>query len=73
MIVDIVVVVEEEVLLWAWFSEKLCCLLIAMSEGSFSRALIWDLLGVVVEALVVVVVRGGIGVCARWFWSLSLS
>lgn len=70
---------------FAWFSEKLCDLLIAWSEGSLSVALISDLLPV---GFVVVVVGGGgavdvaddggvVGVCAccwpllLWFLSLS--
>lgn len=52
-----VVVVVLGVHCFAWFSEK-HCLLIAMSDGSFSMALISDLLpaGVVVVVAVVVVV-----------------
>ena len=56
-LVIMVVVVVVGVQCIAWFSEK-HCLLNAMSEGSFSVALISDLLpaGVVVVAVVVVVV-----------------
>ena len=80
------VVVVVGVHCFAWFSEK-HCLLIEMSEGSFSMALISDLLpaGVVVVAVVVVGVDAavaaapavveGVDVCASLllFGFLSLS
>lgn len=67
-----------------WCCSCCCCLLIVMSEGSFSEALISDLLpvgefvvvGVVVVVVVVVAaVVVGVGVCALrpllfWFWLL---
>ena len=64
----IMVVVVVGVHCFAWFSEK-HCLLIEMSEGSFSMALISDLLpaGVVVvgvDAAVAPAVVEGVDVCA---------
>lgn len=61
---------------FAWFSEKHWGVLIAMSEGSFSVALIWDPLpaGVVVVVVGAAVVEG-VDVCALLllFGFLSLS
>ncbi len=69
-VVVVVLVGIVEVPCFAWFSEKLC-LLIAMSEGSPSTALISDLLPVVVGSVVDAAPPApppapveGVGVCA---------